>query len=141
MLLEQETICACRTSNLPVPRTHNPSIKVVYIVTDTCYSTSADFNDGKGNTTIDSVHTTAGAANIRAKKIMFARNSPGSNCEVDEDRIIEEHKGGLYTGVGIGGTEKYEFYARKCEVEVKPLDIDEDGSSEEEHDGEGWSVQ
>ncbi|KAF9699228.1 hypothetical protein EKO04_003015 [Ascochyta lentis] len=141
MLLEQETICACRTSNSPTPRSHKPSIKVVYIVTDTYYPTSADFEDGKGTTSIDSVHTTAGAANSRAKKIMFARNSPDNNCVVDEDKIIEEQKSGLYIGIGVGGTETNGCYARKCEVEAKPIDIDEDGSSEEEHDGEDWNMQ
>ncbi|KZM19543.1 hypothetical protein ST47_g9071 [Ascochyta rabiei] len=110
----------------------DPAGRFVYIVTDTYYPTSADFEDGKGATTIDSVHTTVGGANNRAKKIMFARDNPDNNCEVDEDKIIEEQKGGLYIGIGMGGTEKDGCYARKCEVEAKPVDIDEDGSSEEE---------
>jgi hypothetical protein len=138
MLLEQETLSACRTSNNPTPKTHQHSTRVVYIVTDTFYPTSADFSDGKGVTSIDSVHTTSRAANVRAKKVMFARLS--DDREVDQDKIIEELKDGLYTGIGIGGIEKNGCYARKCEVESKPIDVDEDGSSEEEQDSEDWNM-
>lgn len=143
MLLEEENVCVCGTSS----RLHK-SIKVVYIVTDTCYSTSADFDEGKGSTVIDSLHTTARAANGRAKKIMFARINPGDNAsdsnsdkgEIDQDKIIEEMKHGLYTGIGVGGIEKNGCYARKCEVEAKPIDIEDDGSSEEERDGDDWNM-
>jgi hypothetical protein len=140
MLLEQETLSACRTSSSPTPRTHKPSTRFVYIVTDTCYSSSADFDQNKGVTNIDSVHTTSGAANARAKKIMFARINPGDKCEVDHDKILEELKDGLYTGIGMGWIENNGCYARKCEVEVKPIDVDEDGSSEEEQDVEDWNM-
>lgn len=140
MLLEQETVCACRRSNSSTPRTHRSSTRIVYIVTDTTYSTSSDFDEGKGTTNIDSVHTTSGAANVRAKKIMFARINPSNKDGVDQDKIIEELKDGLYTGIGIGGIEGHGCYARKCEVEAKPIDIDEDGSSEEEQDTEDWNM-
>ncbi|KAF3040347.1 hypothetical protein E8E12_009131 [Didymella heteroderae] len=137
MLLDEENTCACGTSQ----RSHK-STKVVYIVTDTRYATAADFDEGKGMTSIDSVHTTSRAANLRARKIMFARTSPG--LEPDEDKIIDEVKDGLYTGIGVGGAEKNGCYARKCEVESKPIDIEDDGSSEEDghdgQDGEDWSM-
>lgn len=141
MLLEQENLCACRMGDSSTPRTHKLPTRIVYIVTDTTYSTSADFDEGKGMTNIDSVHTTSGAANLRAKKIMFARINSGSKDDVDQDKIIEELKDGLYTGIGIGGIEGHGCYARKCEVEAKPIDIDEDGSSEEEQDTEDWSMR
>lgn len=72
---------------------------------------------------------------------MFARVNPGDKCEIDEDKIIEEQKDGLYTGIGIGGGGNNACYARKCEVEAKPIDIEDDGSSEEEQDGEDWNVR
>ena len=140
MLLEQETLCACRMNNSTTPRTHKSSTRIVYIVTDTTYSTSNDFDEGKGTTSIDSVHTTSGAANLRAKKIMFARINPDNKSDVDQDKIIEELKDGLYTGIGMGEMEEHGCYARKCEVEAKPIDIDEDGSSEEELDTEDWNM-
>ncbi|KAJ4340098.1 hypothetical protein N0V87_002718 [Didymella glomerata] len=134
MLLDEGNNCACGTS----PRSRK-STKVVYIVTDTRYATAADFEEGKGTTLIDSVHTTSQAANLRAKKVIFARTSPG--FEIDEDKIIDEVKDGLYTGIGVGGAERNGCYARKCEVEAKPIDIEDDGSSEEEgHDGEDWNM-
>lgn len=134
MLLDEGNNCACGTS----PRSRK-STKVVYIVTDTRYATAADFEEGKGTTLIDSVHTTSQAANLRAKKVIFARTSPG--FEIDEDKIIDEVKDGLYTGIGVGGAERNRCYARKCEVEAKPIDIEDDGSSEEEgHDGEDWNM-
>jgi hypothetical protein len=134
MLLDEGNNCACGTS----PRSRK-STKVVYIVTDTRYATAADFEEGKGTTLIDSVHTTSRAANLRAKKVIFARTSPG--FEIDEDKIIDEVKDGLYTGIGVGGAERNGCYARKCEVEAKPIDIEDDGSSEEEgHDGEDWNM-
>ncbi|KAJ4384065.1 hypothetical protein N0V86_000910 [Didymella sp. IMI 355093] len=134
MLLEENNVCACGTS----PRSHKS--KIVYIVTETRYTTAADFDEGKGVTSIDSVHTTSRAANLRAKKIMFARTSPG--FEIDEDKIIDEVKDGLYTGIGVGGANENGCYAKKCEVEAKPIDIEDDGSSEEEggHDGEDWNM-
>lgn len=132
MLLEEGNTCTCGTS----PRSQKT--KVVYIVTDTHYTTAADFREGKGTTSIDSVHTTSRAANLRAKKIMFARTSPG--FEIDEDKIIDEVKDGLYTGIGVGGAEQNGCYARKCEVEAKPVDIEDDGSSEGDQDGEDWNM-
>ena len=71
---------------------------------------------------------------------MFARINPSNKDGVDQDKIIEELKDGLYTGIGIGGIEGHGCYARKCEVEAKPIDIDEDGSSEEEQDTEDWNM-
>lgn len=134
MLLEEDITCACGTS-----QRLRKSPKVVYIVTDTRYPNAADFNEGKGTTLIDSVHSTSGAANLRARKIMLARAGPGS--EIDEDKIIDDERNGLYTGIGVGGVEGSGCYARKCEVEAKHIDIEDDGSSEEgEHDGEDWSM-
>jgi hypothetical protein len=140
MLLEQETLCASRTSISDTSKTSKSPTRVVYIVTDTCYPTSADFNLGKGVTTIDSVHTSTSAANGRAKKIMFARTNPGDSCQLDPDKILEEIKDELYTGIGLGESEEKGCYARKCEVERKPVDVDEDGSSEEEQDMEDWNL-
>lgn len=91
-------------------------------------------------TSIDSVHTTSTAANTRAKKIMFACINPDDKCEVDQDKIIEERKDGLYTAIGMSGKDNNRCYAKKCEVEAKPIDIDEDGSSEEEQDVEDWNM-
>lgn len=140
MLLEQEALCAWRTSNPPAPKTQKSSTRIVYIVTDTCYPTPTDFENGKGMASIDSVHTTSRAANVRAKKVMFACINPGDDGEMDHDKIIEELRDGLYIGIGINGTEGDRYYARKCEVESKPIDVDEDGSSEEEQDPEDWNV-
>lgn len=139
MLLE-DNFSTGRTSDTTSPKSHRSITKIVYIVVDTCFATLADFDQGKGSTSIDSVHTTSHAANIRAKKIMFARVSPNGNCEIDQDKILEETKDGLYTGIGIGGNECTGCYARKCEVEAKPIDIEDDGSSEEDHDGEDWNM-
>lgn len=134
MLPEEGNNYACGTS-----MRSRKSTKIVYIVTDTRYATAADFDEGKGTTLIDSVHTTSRAANLRAKKVMFACASLSN--EIDEDKIIEELKDGLYTGIGVGGAENEGCYARKCEVEAKPIDIEDDGSSEEEgHDGEDWNM-
>ncbi|KAF1934296.1 uncharacterized protein M421DRAFT_432 [Didymella exigua CBS 183.55] len=108
MLLEQNA-CACGTN----PRSRK-SAKIVYIVTDTRYTTAADFDEGKGTTLLDSVHTTPRAANVRARKVMYARTSPG--FEIDEDKIIDEVKNGLYTGIGVGGAEKDGCYARNKQL-------------------------
>lgn len=53
-----------------------------------------------------------------------------NGCTVDLDKVIEEVKKGLYTGIGVGGEEKDGCcFARKCEVEGKI--VDEDSDSEE----------
>lgn len=140
MPLEEGTLSAGRASNSPSPKLHRLTTRIVYIVIDTCYAILSDFDQGKGSTNIDSVHTTSKAANVRAKKVMFAHTNPSDKCEMDQDKIIEETKGGLYTAIGIGGNENTGCYARKCEVEAKPVDIEDDGSSEEEHDGEDWNM-
>ncbi|KAF2632581.1 hypothetical protein BU25DRAFT_77605 [Macroventuria anomochaeta] len=140
MLLEEETLSSCRTSDSPSPNLQKATMKIVYVVIDTCYATLADFDQGKGSTNIDSVHTTSQAANVRAKKVMFARTNPGDKCEIDQDKILEEIKDGLYTGIGLGGNKNTGCYAKKCEVEAKPIDIEDDGSSEEDHDGVDWNM-
>ncbi|KAH7402438.1 hypothetical protein BKA66DRAFT_392420, partial [Pyrenochaeta sp. MPI-SDFR-AT-0127] len=112
------------------------SSTAVFIVSDTCYPTATDFNTNKGATRIDSAHSSQRAANNRAKKIIY-ENSGG--CTVDIDKIIEEMKQGLYTGIGIGGKEERDggCYARKCEVEGKILDEDsEDEGGEDMCDGD-----
>lgn len=141
MLLQEEALSAGGASESPSPKSQkSTTTRIVYIVIDTCFATLADFDQGKGFTTIDSVHTTSHAANGRAKKIMFTRLHPSKRCEIDQDKILEEIKDGLYTGIGISGDESAGCYARKCEVEAKPIDIEDDGSSEEEHDGEDWNM-
>lgn len=61
---------------------------------------------------------------------------------MDIDKIIEEERKGLYTGIGVGGREEKKgcCYARKCEVEEKFLDGDSEdewtGKSGEEEDEE-----
>ncbi|KAH6620227.1 hypothetical protein C7974DRAFT_378316 [Boeremia exigua] len=135
-----ETFGSGRISASTSPKSQKSITKIVYIVIDTCFATLTDFDQGKGSTSIDSVHTTSHVANIRAKKIMFARINLNNTCQVDKDKILEEIKDGLYTGIGIGGDENTGCYARKCEVEAKPVDIEDDGSSEEDHDGEDWSM-
>jgi hypothetical protein len=102
---------------------------VIYIVTDTCFPSQFDFNHNKGTFHIDSVHTSLKSANARAKKIMYEAHP----CKVDVDKIIEEMKSGLYTGIGIGGIEGdisvkaggTGCFARKCQVEKQMVD-DED---------------
>ena len=109
-------------------------MNTVFIVIDICYPSAPDFCTGKGITTIDSVHSTQKAANARAKKIIYN----GGPCDVDIDKIIEEVRNGLYTGIGIGGDDKTiegHCYARKCEVES--LTVDEDEDEDEYEDGEG----
>ncbi|KAF1832745.1 hypothetical protein BDW02DRAFT_502305 [Decorospora gaudefroyi] len=101
---------------------------VIYLVVDTCYPTAHAFEANIGTTNIISVHSTKAAANSRAKKIIYENDG---GCTVDIDKIIEEVKQGLYTGIGVGGKEEKEgcCFARKCEVEGKI--VDEDSESEE----------
>jgi hypothetical protein len=124
------------TPNSSTPKASALVPTTVYIVTDTYYPTAADFDVGKGIASIDSVHSTPGAANLRATKIMFIYEKDRE--DVDKDKIIEEIRQGLYSGIGIGGRER--CYARKCEVEAKDVDVDEDGSSEESGDIEDWNM-
>jgi hypothetical protein len=129
---------AGKANTTPGSSTPKPSARVpttVYIVTDTYYPTAADFDVGKGMATIDSVHSTPEAANLHAKKIMFCHKKDRE--DIDEDKIIEEIRQGLYVGIGIGGER---WYARKCEVETKAVDVDEDGSSEGSGDLEDWNM-
>jgi len=109
---------------------------VIYIVTDTCYPTAHSFETNIGTTHIISVHSTKAAANSRAKKIIYDNDS---GCTVDIDKIIEEVKQGLYTGIGVGGKEEKDgaCFARKCEVEGKI--VDEDSDSEETSGDSGES--
>jgi hypothetical protein len=109
------------------------SPQTVYIVTDMCYPTAADFDANRGTFNIDSVHSTKQSANARAKKIIFQ----SGRCKVDTDKIIEEvtEEKGLYTGIGIGGTadgQRGSCYARKCGVESKIVDEDSEDEVEEE---------
>ena len=101
---------------------------VVYVVVDTCYPTAHAFETNIGTMNITSVHSTKLAANSRAKKIIYENDG---GCTVDIDKIIEEVKRGLYTGIGVGGKENKDgcCFARKCEVESKI--VDEDSDSEE----------
>lgn len=103
----------------------------IYIVLDTCYPTKASFDTNLGATIVDSVHTTNTAANARAKKIIY-ENERG--CTVDIDKIIEQMRKGLFTGIGLDGMTEKEgcCYARKCEVERRFVDEDS-----EDEDGEG----
>lgn len=142
MLVEDGTLSTGRTSDSTSPKSHRSLTRIVYIVIDTTYATLDDFNKGKGFTNIDSVHTTSLAANARAKKVMFARVNLDDGPKIDQDKIIEETKDRLYTGIGIGGDEGTGCYARKCEVEAKPIDIEDDGSSEDDHDAisEDWNM-
>ncbi|KAH5470126.1 hypothetical protein HBI17_006960 [Parastagonospora nodorum] len=110
------------------------NILVVYIVTDVIYPTSTDFNHSKGNFRIDSVHSSKRTANARAKKIIYDGGQvDGSQYKVDLDKIIEETKTGLFTGIGIGGKGDGGYgscYARKCQVESKMVDEDSEDESE-----------
>jgi hypothetical protein len=142
------------TNRTPTPRTHStqssmesirraphslPSsggnIVIVYIVTDVVYPTSDDFNHSKGNFRIDSVHSSKKNANARAKKIIYdGGQADGSQYKVDTDKIIEEIKKGLFTGIGVGGKGDGghgSCYARKCQVEGKMVDEDSEDESEE----------
>jgi hypothetical protein len=126
-----------------LPRSGGNTV-IVYIVTDIIYATSHDFNHSKGNFRIDSVHSSKKNANARAKKIIYDGGQVnGSQYKVDTDKIIEEMKKGLYTGIGIGGKGDGGYgscYARKCQVEGKMVDEDSEDEGEEgdkwNHDGE-----
>ncbi|OAL56861.1 hypothetical protein IQ07DRAFT_638256 [Pyrenochaeta sp. DS3sAY3a] len=111
--------------------TRLPAAIAIYIVLDTCYPTKASFDTNIGITTVDSAHTTNAAANARAKKIIY-ENERG--CTVDIDKIIEQMRKGLFTGIGLDGMTEKEgcCYARKCEVERRFVDEDS-----EDEDGEG----
>jgi Txe/YoeB family toxin of Txe-Axe toxin-antitoxin module len=77
------------------------------------------------------VHSHKKTANARAKKIIYDTG----HCRVDVDKIIEELKGGLFTGIGVGGKvdgEEGSCYARKTQVERKM--VDEDSEDEEVED-------
>lgn len=61
----------------------------------------------------------------------------GAQYKVDVDKIIEETKQGLFTGIGVGGKEDGgagSCYARKCEVERQIIDEDSEDEGEEEDD-------
>ncbi|KAH7405825.1 hypothetical protein DE146DRAFT_753820 [Phaeosphaeria sp. MPI-PUGE-AT-0046c] len=107
---------------------------VVYIVTDIIYPTSTDFDHSKGIFRIDSVHSSMQAANTRAKKIIYEGGQiDGGQYKVDLDKIIEDIKKGLFTGIGIGGKgDGYETgcYARKCQVESRMVDEDSEDDNE-----------
>jgi hypothetical protein len=104
-------------------------------VTDIIYPTSSDFNLSKGVFNIDSVHSSRKNANARAKKIIYDGGQiDGGQYKVDLDKIIEEKKRGLFTGIGIGGKgdgRQKGCYARKCQVESKLVDEDSEEESEE----------
>jgi hypothetical protein len=149
------------TNRTPTPRTHSrqssvesiptgapslPSsgdnIVVVFIVTDIIYPTSADFDLNKGVFLIDSVYSSRKNANARAKKMIYDGGQiNGGQYKVDVDKIIEETRKGLFTGIGIGGKgdgREAGCYARKVQVESKMIDEDsEDESEESEEKGAG----
>lgn len=116
------------------PNNSKPLPSVVYVVTDTCYPSANNFDTNIGTTSIISVHSSKATANARAKKIIYENDG---GCTVDIDKIIEEVKRGLYTGIGVGGREERDgcCYARKCEVEAKIIDEDS------EDEGSGGSVE
>jgi hypothetical protein len=108
---------------------------VVFVVTDMCFPNNNDFQLNKGTLHIDSVHSSITNANARAKKIMWEGKPP---CQTDVDRVIEDVKNGLYTGIFVGGKEGEKSvkgggtgcFARKVQVERKRLDVDEDSDLE-----------
>ncbi|KAF2032234.1 hypothetical protein EK21DRAFT_87359 [Setomelanomma holmii] len=148
------TCCECHNSEsniTPTPQSHQTSLpsttttpsssqstsQIVYIVTDTCYSTPADFSGNKGTFRIDSVHSNKKNANARAKKIIYDTGL----CKVDVDKIIQEMKRGLFAGIGVGGKVdgmEGSCYARKTQVERKM--VDEDSEDEEGTGEEGEEV-
>ncbi|KAH9868279.1 hypothetical protein J1614_007351 [Plenodomus biglobosus] len=111
---------------------------MVYVVTDTCYPSAANFDLNLGTTSVISVHSSKTAANERAKKIIYENDG---GCTVDIDKIIEEVKQGLYTGIGVGGKEEKDgcCFARKCEVEAKMVDEDSEDEGSGESMGYGGS--
>jgi hypothetical protein len=133
----------------PTPRTRSPQSSmgsaptanssgsgfIVYIVTDIIYPTSHDFNLSKGVFRIDSCHSSRKNANARAKNIIYDGGQiDGGQYKVDVDKIIEETKKGLFTGIGIGGKgdgREKGCYARKCQVEGKIVDGDSEDESDE----------
>jgi hypothetical protein len=117
----------------------------VYIVTDIIYPTPSDFDLSKGVFNIDSVHSSRKNANARAKKMIYDGGQiDGGQYKVDLDKIIEETKLGLFTGIGIGGKgdgRQKGCYARKCQVESKLVDEEsEDESEDGEEKGAGEEV-
>jgi len=108
--------------------TDRPLSNTVYVVTDTHYPSAANFDTSLGTTSVISVHSSQRAANERAKKIIYENDG---GCTVDIDKIIEEVKNGLYTGIGVGGKEENPggCFARKCEVEAKLIDDDSEDES------------
>lgn len=62
-------------------------------------------------------------ANARAKKIIYDNGCiDGRQYKVDLDRIIEDVKKGLFTGIGMcdkGDGQETGCYARKCQVESR----------------------
>jgi hypothetical protein len=133
----QSSLASIPTGSNPLP--NSGAILVVYIVTDIIYPTSDDFNLSKGVFSIDSVHSSKKAANARAKKIIYEGGQiDGGQYKVDVDKIIEDTRKGLFTGIGIGGKgdgRERGCYARKCQVERKLVDEDsEDENGESERD-------
>lgn len=120
--------------------TDRPLPTTVYLVTDTLYPSAANFDISLGATSIISAHGSKRAANERAKKVIYENDG---GCTVDIDKIIEEVKDGLYTGIGVGGQEGNPggCFARKCEVEAKVIDDDsEDESSGDSLGYDGASI-
>lgn len=108
----------------------------VYIVTDTRYPTSLDFDLNKGSFRIDSVHSSVKNANARAKKLIYDGGEiDGGQFKHDIDKVIEQMDNGMFAGIGIGGKgdgRENGCYAQKCQVEYKM--IDEDSEDESEYD-------
>lgn len=111
---------------------------MVYVVTDTFYPSASNFDTNLGTTSTISVHSSKRAANERAKKTIYENDG---GCTVDIDKIIEEVKQGLYTGIGVGGKEEKSgcCFARKCEVEAKPIDDDSEDEGSGDSIGGGGS--
>jgi hypothetical protein len=122
------------------------SDSIVYIVTDIIYPTHHDFALNKGVFRIDSCHSSRKNANARARRIIYEGGQiDGGQYNVDLDKILEETKKGLFTGIGVGGKgdgREMGCYARKCQVERKIVDADSEDESEESEVGRpeerGW---